>query len=318
MSDVIIPYRFKVLGNTAAALAADTGIPKERELVIETDTGRDKLGDGSTGYPLLKYRNLGSVDFSALADGRVPAWDAASSTFKMVAQSGGGGAVDPLDGLIDPLYDFIAKPPNSATASAGASYPWTGAFAGSGAAIASVDGGSAHPGVWRLATGTATSGRASLILGDLPCLYAGAGVIRIPFAFRVPTLSDGTNGFIVNIGLRDTWTAAVGEGIYLSYTDDANSGKLQLIAAVGGVLNPVNGTTAVVAGAWVSGYLEVVADGSEASVTIGGVVEATVSSGLPTGAMSAGAICSKSGGTTSRSFDLDYLGPPAITFTTPR
>lgn len=55
MSDVIIPYRFKVLGNTAAALAADTGIPRARELVVETDTGRMKLGDGSTGYATLPY-----------------------------------------------------------------------------------------------------------------------------------------------------------------------------------------------------------------------------------------------------------------------
>ena len=62
MSDVIIPYRFKVLGNTAAFLAAENGIAKDRELVFETDTLKMKLGDGVTHYNSLPYVTVGGGD----------------------------------------------------------------------------------------------------------------------------------------------------------------------------------------------------------------------------------------------------------------
>lgn len=81
MSDVVIPYRFKGLGNTAANLAADTGIAKEREIVVEIDTGRMKVGDGSTGYPLLPYVGWGKADFTGLADGKTMVWNASGGKF---------------------------------------------------------------------------------------------------------------------------------------------------------------------------------------------------------------------------------------------
>lgn len=81
--DVTIPYRFKVLANTAAALAADPGIPRERELVFETDKGRFKIGDGTTAYGSLQYANVGFIDFTGISDGDVVVWDAANSRFKV-------------------------------------------------------------------------------------------------------------------------------------------------------------------------------------------------------------------------------------------
>ena len=68
MSDVIIPYRFLVRGGTAAALAALNEIPKARELILETDTGRLKAGDGVTHYNDLDY--LGTIaNTDALPEG---------------------------------------------------------------------------------------------------------------------------------------------------------------------------------------------------------------------------------------------------------
>lgn len=92
--DVTIPYRFKVLANTAAALAADPGIPRERELVLETDTGRMKRGDGTSGYNSLPYINAGFIDFTGISDGDVVTWDATNSKFVMAAQSGGSDIRD--------------------------------------------------------------------------------------------------------------------------------------------------------------------------------------------------------------------------------
>lgn len=48
-------YRFLVRGGTAAALAALNEIPLARELIVETDTGKSKLGDGATHYNDLPY-----------------------------------------------------------------------------------------------------------------------------------------------------------------------------------------------------------------------------------------------------------------------
>lgn len=55
MSDVIIPYEFLCRGGTAAAVAAWNGIPRSRQMIIETDTGRFKVGDGTTHYNDLPY-----------------------------------------------------------------------------------------------------------------------------------------------------------------------------------------------------------------------------------------------------------------------
>lgn len=50
-----INYRFKVAGKPAATLASDNPTPLERELVVETDTGQIKLGDGVTAWGSLPY-----------------------------------------------------------------------------------------------------------------------------------------------------------------------------------------------------------------------------------------------------------------------
>lgn len=117
MSEVTIPYRFKVLGNTAANLAADPGIPKERELVVEIDTGRMKLGDGSTGYAMLPYMGWGNVDFTGLADKKLMAWNASGSKFipvflDAVDVTYGAGTVDEaLDDLFDDIADAVEEAP---------------------------------------------------------------------------------------------------------------------------------------------------------------------------------------------------------------
>jgi hypothetical protein len=54
MSDAI-SYRFLVRGGAASAVHALNEIPKSREIVIETDTLKMKVGDGATPYLDLPY-----------------------------------------------------------------------------------------------------------------------------------------------------------------------------------------------------------------------------------------------------------------------
>ena len=48
-------YRFLVRGGEAAAISALNEIPLERELIVETDTLKFKIGDGVTRYLSLPY-----------------------------------------------------------------------------------------------------------------------------------------------------------------------------------------------------------------------------------------------------------------------
>lgn len=95
MSDVIIPYEFLCKGGTAAAVAAWNGIPKARQIILETDTGRYKVGDGATHYNDLPYfagpiGDLSDVDAPSPSDGQVLTWDAASSRYKPMTPTSGG------------------------------------------------------------------------------------------------------------------------------------------------------------------------------------------------------------------------------------
>lgn len=55
MTSLTIPYRFQIRGGTAAAMATANETYLDRELVIETDTGKGKIGDGVTPYNDLEY-----------------------------------------------------------------------------------------------------------------------------------------------------------------------------------------------------------------------------------------------------------------------
>ena len=56
-----IGARFKLYGKTAAAWTSANPTPLARELCVETDTGKAKLGDGTTAWTSLPYWNAGGV-----------------------------------------------------------------------------------------------------------------------------------------------------------------------------------------------------------------------------------------------------------------
>lgn len=68
MSLFTTALRFLVRGGTAANLATVNEVPLARELVAATDSGRLKLGDGTTPYNDLPYINLPGPCFRYVAD----------------------------------------------------------------------------------------------------------------------------------------------------------------------------------------------------------------------------------------------------------
>jgi hypothetical protein len=91
--------RYAARGATAAQLASRNEILLERELCFETDTGRFKVGDGSTPWNDLECAGYGFADLSALADGGVLGYDATSATWTPAA-----GA----EGIRDTVAAFLA------------------------------------------------------------------------------------------------------------------------------------------------------------------------------------------------------------------
>lgn len=225
------------------------------------------------------------------------------------ASNGSGTNSDPRFAIVDSVFDMLQLVPTSASS------PWMTPAAG--VSIVSLNGGSSAPGVWRFSVNNVST--VSVVqLGSTANIVLGAGILRIPFRFRCPTLSTSGERFSISIGLRDVFNAAVTDGVYVVYSDNVGSGKLGITSVVAGVANTVTGSTALVANTFVSGYLEINAGGTQADLYLAGTLSVSTASALPTAAMILGSVIFKSVGTATRTLDIDYLGPPQITFTTPR
>lgn len=292
---VNIDTRFRVRRRTAASWTSLNEVLLDSEIGLESDTtwpnsgGRKfKIGDGVTAWNSLAYA--------------VPDVDS-------------GGSSDPSLRVVDPVFDFMGPPPTATTAvTAGGTW----VTARKDGTIQGVDGGATAPGVISLEQ--SATGSTTIQMGAAKNITLGGGEIIIPFRFRVPTLSDGTNTLLSHIGLADNFTGAANERIAIRFTHSENSGKLILIATKAGVATTANGTTALVANTWIAGRIEINAAGTQAELYVGSAStpEATITTGMPTGGMMLGVFFSKTAGATGRQLQLDYLGPPQITFTSPR
>jgi hypothetical protein len=87
--ETVVYYRFLLRSYSKAYFAATNDILKEREIGRELDTGRCKVGDGSTPWNDLGYTalGLGDIDLSTLNDGDTLIWNAAANAW----QSGPAG-----------------------------------------------------------------------------------------------------------------------------------------------------------------------------------------------------------------------------------
>lgn len=73
MSTLTLNDGIQLRGGTAEALSTVNPIPKAREIMIETDTGKTKIGDGSTAWNSLNYAvGGGGLNFGHLSLKTVP------------------------------------------------------------------------------------------------------------------------------------------------------------------------------------------------------------------------------------------------------
>lgn len=166
-----------------------------------------------------------------------------------------------------------------------------------------------RPGIVQLQTGTTSTGRAAVHSQSVSMLL-GHGATKFETAFRVPTLSDGTETFTLRAGFIDSQSVESTDGIFLRYTDSVNSGKFEVVSMSNASPTVADSGVTVVASTWYKLRIEINAGATSALVYINGTLVATVTATIPTGASrntGAGVFVLKSNGGTSRNIDCDYM-----------
>lgn len=268
---ITVDDRWGLRGGTKANLATVNPIPLAREAMIETDTGRIKVGNGVDHWLDLQYINLGFIDFTDLAHGFTPVWDAGSSTFKMVANSSASGAGTDLKTTAR-LYDEGYLP--------AATMGWSVDASGTGAVLAqqSVAG---MNGAYGLASGGTATNRGGMVHGGFFC-EVGSGEIRSHFRLQPQHTPGGAQQSQYAFGIKSgIGTTGIADYIHVQADDTTGGWLLKWVCQAAGTNGASVLPGAITAGATKAMEILVEGGGAYAAFSIGGVVIDTLS--LPSG-----------------------------------
>lgn len=232
-----------------------------------------------------------------------------SDTFSL-----GVGNIDTLHTIED---DFLLNMPDlSGTGTTNAGI-WTAATNGSASSIfgdtTGINATEKCQGVIMLRTGTDTTGNAQIATYPLTGVMFGTGSkLTNRWRIAIPTLSDGTNRFMVNLGFEDVATSFGAEpstAAYFKYSDNVNSGKWQCVVKTGGTTTTADSGVSPTATVNQVLAIEVAADSSYVKFFIDGAEVASTTTNIPTTsyALTSYAMILKSLGTTARDIVLDYF-----------
>lgn len=152
-------------------------------------------------------------------------------------------------------------------------------------------------------------------------MILGGGAIQLNWVINTAILSNGTNRYILRIGMGDTHGSAadLSNGVYFEYSDNINSGNWTVKTANGGARTTNNTSTAVGTG-FVNLGITINAAASSVAYTVNGVAVtgSPIATNIPTAAISPFLKLTPTAGTTADStliIDLFYM---TQTLTTPR
>ena len=191
--------------------------------------------------------------------------------------------------------------------------------AGTSAAIAYTTTGIATAnriGIGRAQTGSTTTGRYGLGSATADTVVLGTNPMSFTSIVNIPTLSTGTETFIVQCGFFDSLTAAPTDGLYFEYTHSVFGGNWQVnIYNNGGSIGSNDSGITVSTSTWYK--LEVIVNAAATSTLfkINGTTVYTHTGTTPTGTARAMGFYShirKTAGTTARQLDIDYIGFKAV------
>lgn len=173
----------------------------------------------------------------------------------------------------------------------------------------------AHPGVWEVSTSSSTTGFAQIFVLDNGQRVLGGGVLTYTFYFNILSLSIAGQRYTLTLGLNDNTSGVTPttNGIWVSYSDNVNSGNWTFNTMSGGVSTNSNSSTAVSTG-WQVIQIVINAAGTSVSFSAGTTLSGlaslgtAISTNIFTSARSEAAVSIvKSSGTTPAYVGLDLV-----------
>jgi hypothetical protein len=190
---------------------------------------------------------------------------------------------------------------------------WHPGSNGTGSTCWDYSGTALRPGIWRLNTGTTTTGYAEIDLVNqayrAPILFGG-GIYTIETDIYIGNLSTVTETYVLRFGFGDVPDGSdFVDGAYFEYSDVGSTPNWYKCTASNSTRTKTNTTIAAIAGAWKKLKIVVNADGTSVEYFINGTSAGVVTTNIPTGAgrgTAAAFSILKSAGTTSRTVDIDW------------
>jgi hypothetical protein len=221
--------------------------------------------------------------------------------------------------------DFIGQPTAGIIGGAIGNSGLNVISAGSGIPFAGpIEGTSSNPGIITLNTGSANS-TGVIVFGGLAgattgSIGLGGGVVTLDFIVAIPTLSTGTQRFLVRLGLGNnlgTATNTPAQGCYFEYIDNVNSGAWTITNKGAGTSTANTANTADTS--FHTLRVQVNAGATSVSYYYDGVQvsNSPIATNVPTQTLCPFIQIIKSVGTTARSVSCDYINLN-IALTTPR
>jgi hypothetical protein len=191
---------------------------------------------------------------------------------------------------------------------------------GSGASVSRIQGETNHPGIVRMSTGSTAAGITEIAMAydtAAPVVFGGPTWV-FTTQTRSNTISTSAQRYTSYNGFYDSAaTLAPANGCYFKYSDNVNSGKWQGTCRSSSsetTCDPVNASStaaaAVTASTWYDLRVTVNAAANLATFTMKNATDTytcTVSSTIPTAALTAGLGVLKSVGTTPSTIDYDNI-----------
>jgi hypothetical protein len=289
-------------------------------VVVEEDTTPDVIETTEYVYPSgpVPCLVLEEGGVPAMADGPLSGLTAATqlepADLMLVTQSGTSkqAALDLLRRilLLDPKSGFVDH--TEWISDVADILGWASAVSGLGASIGKGNPIGGRANLVYFQTGTTTTGRTSHQKGSAGTeMELGDGETAFETSLYIPTLSDGTNRFVVYAGFGDTFlTADYVDGVYFRYSDNLQAGNWEIATASNSTRTQSDSGIAVAAATWYNLAAVVNAAGTSVEFFIDGVSVGTITTNIPTGAsrvFSPNVRLHKSLGTTNRTMYEDFF-----------